>query len=649
MKHMFTLAAGAALTCALGCGGNSGSPTAPGQAGSSESTGAGANAIVSLRIEGPSTLTVGETAQLKVVANLAGGAVADVTAKAVFSVNNSAVAAVSVSGELRALAPGDCALTALVGSVAANLNTNIRARAGVIARLELRGKLDLEIGEKAQLQAIAMLDTGDELDVTAKASFTSSNDAVLRVSVSGLLEAVGVGACDLLSIVDGIRASVKINVRGRGEHITRIDIRGKVTLDLGEKIQLQAIATLNTGAQVDVTAKASFTSGNEAVLRVSASGLLEAVGVGTSDVLSSVDDVRTSMNVNVRRGSGGDQVITRLEIRGNTNPDLGEKTQLQAIGTLGNGAQVDATPRATFNSSNEAVLRVSPSGQLEGVGIGTSDLVAAVDGAKASVTVHVRRGEIARIDIVGATDLAVGARANVQIMATTVHGARVEVTGESELSSSNGAVLRVSAGGVIEALGPGSCDLIAISGGIRAMVRLNVTAKAVVILRLRIDGAISLQLGQTVLLKVIATMSDDTEVDVTARVNWTASNGTCGLSLGILTALAPGDCLITVSLDGVRASVTVNVRASVATVVKLRIEGLTALRIGQTAQLKAIATMSDNTEVDVTGRVSWTTNNAASLLVNVSGILTALLPGDCLITAVLDGVKASVTVKVTLL
>ena len=557
MKHMFTLAAGAALAIALGCGGNSTSPTAPGQTGSSDST--GVNAIVSLRIEGPATLTVGETAQLRVVANLAGGAEQDVTGKAAFSINNAAVAAVSASGELRALAPGDCGLTALVGSAAANLNTNIRAKAGLIARLEIRGKSDLDIGEKAQLQAIALLDTGDELDVTAKATFTSGNDAVLRVSASGLLEAVGAGTCDLLSIVDGIRASVKVNVRGRGDHITRIDIRGKVALDLGEKTQLQVIATLNTGAQVDVTTKASFTSSNDVVLRVSASGLLEAAGVGTAEVLSTVDDVRTSVNVNVRRGGGGDQVITRLEIRGNTSPDLGEKTQLQAIGTLGNGAQADVTPRATFSSSNEAVLRVSASGQLEGVGIGTCDLLSIVDGIRATVTVHVRRGAIAKLDIVGATDLSVGALANVQIIATTVHGARVEVTGESELSASNGAVLRVNAGGVIEALGPGSCDLIAISGGVRAMVRLNVTSKAVGIVRLRIDGATSLRIGQSALLKVIATMSDNTEVDVTARVSWTTSNGLCGLSLGILTALAPGDCLITAVLDGVKASVTVKV------------------------------------------------------------------------------------------
>jgi hypothetical protein len=495
------------------------------------------------------------------VANLAGGEVLDVTGKAAFSVSNPELATVSASGELRALAPGDCGLTALVGSVSAKLNTHIRARADVIARLEIRGKVELDLGEKTQLQAIATLDTGAEVDVTAKASFSSSNDAVLRVSASGLLEAIGEGTCDVLSLIDGIKASAKVHVRGRvdpGTHITRIAIRGKVNLDLGDKTQLQAIATLNSGAELDVTANAVFRSSNDAVLRVSAAGFVEAVGIGATVIAVTVDGIKGSEDANVRLGA------------------------------------------------------------------------------------------IARLDIGGASDLTIGERATVRVMATTANGVQADVTSQTELSTSNPLVLKVNAGGVIEAFGPGSCDLIALHGGVRAMLRLNVTLKPAAIVRLRIDGASSLQVGETALLKVIAGMSDNTEVDVTARVNWASSTGGCGLSLGILTALAPGDCLITVALDGIKATLAVHVKASAATIVKLRIEGLTMLRLLQTTQLKAIATMSDDTEVDVTGRVAWSTGNALLARVNVSGLLTALLPGDCLITGVIDGVQASVTVKVTL-
>ena len=564
MKRMFTLAAGAALTFALGCGGNSASPTAPGQPGSSEFT--GPSAIVSLKIEAPATLTVGDTAQVKVVATLAGGGILDVTSKALLSVSNAAVATVSASGELRALAPGDCGLTAVLGAISASLNTHIRARAGNIIRLDIRGKVDLELGEKTQLLAIATLDTGGELDVTAKASFSSSNEALLRASASGLLEAVGAGTCDLLSIVDGIRASVKVNVRGRGddgtsEHITRLEIRGKVALDLGEKTQLQAIALLNTGAEVNVTAKVTFSSSNEAILKVSTSGLLEAVGSGTGDILSIVDGIRASVKVEVRDRPGTSDHITRLDIRGKVALDIGEKAQLRVLATLNTGAEVDVTARAVLKSQNDAVLRVTAAGVIEAIGIGASVLVATVDGISASVPADVSLGAIVKLDIEGLAELTVGERVTVKVMGTNAHGIKVDVTAKTDLSSSNSSILRVNVGGVIDALGPGSCDLIALHAGVRAVVRLSVKPKGVVLVKLRIEGPNVLKVGQTASLRVFASMSDDTEVDVTGRVIWSSNNL---LSLvvdasGLLRALIPGDCLVTGVVDGIRATASVKV------------------------------------------------------------------------------------------
>lgn len=381
MKHLITVAASAALILAIGCGGNSTSPTAPGQSGSTEFT--GVNAIVSLRIDGPATLTVGDTAQLKVIATVAGGTTLDVTAKAVFSTSNSSVASVSASGQLKALAPGDCGLTALVGSVSANFTARVKAK-DIITRLEIRGKTTLDLGETSQLQIIAILDTGSEIEVTAKANLSSSNDAVLRVTASGLLEAVGVGACELVSTMDGVRASVNASVN---------------------------------------------------------------------------------------------------------------------------------------------------------------------------------RGEIAKLEVIGKGDMVAGDTGNVRVVATTRGGAQVEVTPQTELSSSNNSVVRVTAPGTVQAIGDGSCDLIAIYGGIRATFRVNVAKKAAVVVKLRIEGATDLKVLQTAQLKVIATLSDGTEIDVTGKVTWATSNSSCCLInlLGVLTAIAPGDCLITGALDGITATLAVKV------------------------------------------------------------------------------------------
>ena len=84
-------------------------------------------------------------------------------------------------------------------------------------------------------------------------------------------------------------------------------------------------------------------------------------------------------------------------------------------------------------------------------------------------------------------------------------------------------------------------------------------------------------------------------------------------------------------------------------IVRIRIEGKLTLKIGEIAQLKAIAEMSDNTEVDVTAKVKWATSNSSCCVINLLGVITALVPGECLLTGVVDGVTTSVPVKVTLL
>ena len=162
-------------------------------------------------------------------------------------------------------------------------------------------------------------------------------------------------------------------------------------------------------------------------------------------------------------------------------------------------------------------------------------------------------GAIVKLDIEGLAELTVGERLNVKVMGTNAHGIKVDVTAKTDLSSANSSILRVNVGGVIEALGPGSCDLIAIHAGVRALLRLSVKPKDVVLVKLRIEGPNVLKVGQTASLRVFASMSDDTEVDVTGRVIWSSNNL---LSLvvdasGLLRALIPGDCLVTGVVDGI--------------------------------------------------------------------------------------------------
>lgn len=58
--------------------------------------------------------------------------------------------------------------------------------------------------------------------------------------------------------------------------------------------------------------------------------------------------------------------------------------------------------------------------------------------------------------------------------------------------------------------------------------------------------------------------------------------------------------------------------------------------------------MSDGTSVNVTGAATLSTSNSGICLVSPTGLLTALLPGTCNLTAVFQGISKTVPVTVTL-
>jgi len=78
--------------------------------------------------------------------------------------------------------------------------------------------------------------------------------------------------------------------------------------------------------------------------------------------------------------------INSLTITG-TAPAVGQTAQFTATAALSSGATQDVTAQATWQSSNAAVVTVSSSGMVAGVGFGEADVSAAYNGSSASLHV----------------------------------------------------------------------------------------------------------------------------------------------------------------------------------------------------------------------------------------------------------------------
>lgn len=67
---------------------------------------------------------------------------------------------------------------------------------------------------------------------------------------------------------------------------------------------------------------------------------------------------------------------------------------------------------------------------------------------------------------------------------------------------------------------------------------------------------------------------------------------------------------------------------------------------GQTVQLKALARMTDGSEIDVTATASWTSHNSNVATVSATGLVPAIAPGKCGVDATSSGIKGQTEVEV---
>ena len=118
---------------------------------------------------------------------------------------------------------------------------------------------------------------------------------------------------------------------------------------------------------------------------------------------------------------------------------------------------------------------------------------------------------------------------------------------------------------------------------------------------------------------------------------------------GVVSGVAAGRVSVAATAEG---------KSGVASVTVVTIPGrVTSVRIAPdkasvfvAASVNLVATAFDARGVAVTGRpIVWTTNNAGVAAVAQTGRVTGLLPGNAVITAVVDGASANATVTVSLM
>ncbi len=301
-----------------------------------------------------------------------------------------------------------------------------------------------------------------------------------------------------------------------------------------------------------------------------------------------------------------------------------------------------------WSSSDSTTVKVSTSGYVTGLKVGTARVRASVGKTIDSATVLVMSSTVSAVKLTP-TPVSVEVGSTVQLSGVAVDANGVAVPGVSTTyATGDFGLASVSSTGLLTGKSAGTTTVTASAGGKSASATLTVTLTPVATVKVSPASA-SVVLGQT--LQLTPTTLSASGATLSGRLITYASSAPAVATVsssGLVSAVAVGNATITVTSEGKSTTAAITVTtASQAPVASVKVTlNASSLLIGQTTQ--AVATAADSTGKTVTGAtVSFQSSNPALATVNSTGVVTAVAAGSVTISAIVSGKTGSAPLTVT--
>jgi hypothetical protein len=575
------------------------------------------------------------------------GSTQDLTALATWQSSEPGVAAVQ-AGLVSALRPGVAALSATALGVTGH--TTFTVTAATLQALDVGPASTVTpVGVAVSLTATGHFSDGRVVDVTAEATWSSSEPGIASVALPGRVSALRQGVVDLTASLGGLSGTARLTVTAAV--LAQLTVTpGTATLPRGRAADFVAQGTFTDGSQADLTTGVTWSTGDGFIARASniagSPGQVAALAVGTTTVIAQLGAHVGTATLTVTAAAPVSLSLSPAS----TSLPLGAHQQLTATALFTDGSLADVTAEASFSGSAPAVLGVAPGGEAVALALGSAVVTARWQAFVATSQVTVTAAQLLQVWLTpGAVTLPLGVTRAFKVWGGYSDGVTRELTSGAWWRSAQPGVLTVSnaasSRGFITTVAVGQGTLTAEVDGRVAQATLTVSQGALVRLDL-LPAAGSTALGFTRSFIALGWFADGTSQVVTSAVTWASSDEQVAAisSAGLLSTLGPGLTIVTASRDGVSAQVTHVVTPAV--LVDLRVSAPPQLSPGASQALVAEGTWSDGTLSDVTALATWATSTPGVLRLDGGGLITALAPGDGRVEATLDGRSSSVTVTV---
>lgn len=398
-------------------------------------------------------------------------------------------------------------------------------------------------------------------------------------------------------------------------------------LTQNETMQLALAGSLSNGTAVSRFAGVQWVSSNTDAVTVDQNGLLTGHNKGSATITASVAGVESSILINTTQdnANGNDTKPVKSIFLNSTSRTMYVGDTIALHATV---KPSDATHCSVkWTSSDTEVVTVDRRGSVNAVGTGSATIMATAGGKSAACSITVKPVSVQRISLNRSSAiLAVGET-------TTLIAAMypVETAEPVTWQSSNIGVAAVGQNGRVTAVGEGSAVITATAGGLSAACAVTVSPQTETIVTMSSTSE-ALAVGDTVTLMAAV-------VPAGTDVTWQSSNDTIATvsQNGTVSAVAPGNAIVTATAGGVSASCAVTVSPLPDTTVTLSSTAET-LAVGGTIRLTAA--------VEPDAPVTWQSSDETVATVDQDGTVTAVGAGDAVIRAEVKDVMASCMITV---
>lgn len=618
-------------------------------------------ALLSLTLSPASaTVALGATQAFVATGAYEDGSKKDLSSKVTWSVTPATLATVSATGVVTGVAPGKVTVQAEMGGKTGSIELTITAVPLVLTAIQVSAAANsVDVGNTVKLTASGTFSDGSKNDISAKATWVSSDVAIATVSVAGVATAVAPGTVAIKATFEGKDSTVIIKVTTPAVVLSSLSVTAPfATLATGASLSLVATGTYSDGSKKDVSSTTTWTTSDATVAMVSGAGTVSGVAAGKVTIKAAFSGMEGTVKLTV---TVAPLALVMLDVTiDDASVPKGAKVQMIATATYADNSKKDLSATVTWTSSAPNLATIANDGLVTTLGTGTVTFTATLDGKTATESITITSAELDSIQVTPALpSMAAGNKQKFVATGTYTDASKHIITEEVDWTTSSAAIATISGArgskGTATGVAKGTVTISASFAGKTGSTSMTVTDAILTAITVTPNKPVIAD-GTTLELHATGTFSDNSTKDLTSDVTWTTSSAAIATvsnaagSDGLVTGVAPGTVTITASLSGKSHGAVIRVTDAVLSSISLTPLD-TSIAIGTTKQFKAIGIFTDESQQDVTKKVSWVSSEPT--LASIAnggeklGLATALKAGQTVIRASLSGKTASTTLTVT--